>query len=149
MRFNRKDEVNFIFDLYNKYGIIPVDFYRNIKTPCVAQRIFDYVIGPEGELYKCWSDVGKPEFIVGNIMNNYVNSELLTKYLKSVDPFESSICRNCFFFFVCGGGCPNQRLKNKFMGTSFDTCTYFKDHLENFLEIHFNTKEKSTLIKEF
>jgi len=146
--FDRNDEVNFIFDIYNKHGIIPVKFYPEYKQACVAQRIFDYVIGPEGELYKCWSDVGKQEFVVGNIKGDYVNTELLTKYLKSIDPFEDKKCKECFFFFVCGGGCPNQRLKNKFMGASFDTCTYFKSHLENFLEIHFSTKQDSTLIKE-
>jgi uncharacterized protein len=141
--FNRKEEIDFIFKQFNKHGLIPNSFYPNYKTHCVAQRIFDYVIGPEGELYKCWSDVGKKDFVVGSLTNDYVNNGLLTKYLKSIDPFESKECRNCFFFFVCGGGCPNQRLKNKFYGTNFDTCTYFKGNLERFLEVHFHTKDNS------
>ena len=76
-----------------------------------------------------------------------MNNDLLTKYLKSVDPFESNICRECFFLFVCGGGCPNQRLKNHFYNTNFDTCTYFKGNIERFLEIHYHSKENSLIKK--
>lgn len=147
--FNKNDEINFILENYEKYQIKTLSFYPKIKIPCTAQRVYDYVIGPKGELYKCWSDVGKPDFIVGNICEKSTNYDLLTKYLVSIEAFNDPVCKECFFLPICGGGCPNQRLKNKFMGASFETCTYFKGNLERFLEIHFNSKNTNQLVKKF
>ncbi|MCK4663008.1 MAG: SPASM domain-containing protein [Bacteroidales bacterium] len=138
--FNKKEEVAFRIEQYEKHGLKPINFFPTHTAPCVAERVYDYVIGPEGELYKCWNDVGKSDFIVGSIFNDKANVELLTKYLVSVDSFKSEKCKDCFFLFVCGGGCPSQKLRNKFDGTSFDTCTYFKYNLDKFLEIHFELK---------
>ena len=143
--FNKSEEVFFYMKQYEEFGIKPINFFPNHITPCVAQRIYDYVIGPKGELYKCWSDVGQSDSVVGNLFDNSSNSNLLTKYLACTDPFYSKKCNDCFFIFICGGGCPHQQIKNKYYNASFETCTYFKNNIDKFLEVHFETKSKDEI----
>lgn len=118
---------NFYFDL--EEDGLKVGYYPELRNKsCSAVRKNSYIIGPEGELYKCWNDVSNPNKIIGNICeDNIKNVDLLAKYLTEGTVFENEKCRDCFYFPICGGGCPQYRLKNKFEGGSYDLCSVRND----------------------
>ncbi len=94
---------------------------------CMAQSLNSYIIGPEGELYKCWNDVSNPEMIIGNISSMEMNgSTRLLNFMTESLPFNSE-CRDCHAFPICDGGCAYYRLRNLKEGTCFPVCSSFKD----------------------
>lgn len=98
-------------------------------------------IGPSGELYKCWNDVGKPEKVYGSITGGTTNEELLLEYLMDADPFDDPKCRKCILLPVCSGGCPYDRIQTQKNGES-DTCPLIKNHMDDYLWFHYLAKAK-------
>ena len=108
---------------------VNVNFFpSNRFKGCMLQRANAFIIGPEGELYKCWEDVGSSEKIVGSIMDNELhNYGLLMKYMQECRPIREE-CRECMVFPVCDGGCGRQQYRNKFEGGEFQLCSGLKDN---------------------
>lgn len=92
---------------------------RNLKpgypllhhTYCGADYLYSYVIEPNGNMYKCWNEVGLDEYRIGNI-GTCENYEQLIKnpnqnYAKFLtwSPFSFEKCRACSFLPICAGGC--------------------------------------------
>ncbi|MFW5781814.1 MAG: SPASM domain-containing protein, partial [Candidatus Muiribacteriaceae bacterium] len=140
---DRIEMQQFMFECYRKYGIKDMNFYpRSTYSSCSAITLHSYVLGPEGELYKCWRDIGRKEMIVGSIDGSIpTNNTLLAKYLVDINPYTSDKCGDCFFLPLCNGGCPNLRYRNKYEGTSFDTCMIHKQDLNGFLETYYEIKK--------
>lgn len=94
---------------------------------CMMQRETAFIIGPEGELYKCWNDVSRPETVVGSIMDTKPrNYHLLMNYMHECGPFDSE-CRDCKVFPLCDGGCGKNRWRNRFEGGEFRYCSPYKE----------------------
>lgn len=81
------------------------------QGPCIIKRSVgcgagsEYVaITPEGELYPCHQFVGEKEFLMGNVDDGVVNTELREKF-KNANVNSSEECRNCWARFYCSGGC--------------------------------------------
>jgi uncharacterized protein len=73
-------------------------------APCTAVRKNEFVIGSEGELYKCWESVGHRDQVIGNIRDiDSVNVEN-NKWIN-FSPFNNAECRACQVLPVCMGGC--------------------------------------------
>ncbi|MDR2011393.1 MAG: SPASM domain-containing protein [Bacteroidales bacterium] len=138
--FDRKKKVKFLGELYENYGLNSLGFYpENDKYECPARNPYHLTIGPEGELYKCWNDIGNVEKIVGNInIKGSLNNTLLTRYYTAADPLEDVKCINCFHFPTCGGGCPYLRIEGLYNNVEVDTCCLIKDNAIQFLEWHYD-----------
>lgn len=142
---------NFYFDLEcegESVNFFPI--HRN--KSCCAVKLNTFIIGPQGEFYKCWNDVGFEDRIIGYINSeNISNQSLLLKYLLDGTMFDDPKCRECFFFPICGGGCPQYRLKNKFQNGHYNLCSTYQDgsldmdYLNRCLEEHY--KMSSYVIK--
>ena len=135
-QFKDNDEMDFILEQYKKHGITDL-----IKSPqiqqsvCLATNRNGFVIGPEGEMYKCWCDLGRNDWIIGDITDEKIqNIDLYSRYLVGVDPFDDPQCLNCFFLPICNGGCPNLRLRKKYLGEDVEYCINLKNGLPEFLE---------------
>jgi uncharacterized protein len=114
-------------------GIYPVS---NVCNICSANSLNSFVIGPEGELYKCWEDVGKQDMVVGSIFMAapLSNSELVTLYNVGSDPYLDTECWDCKVLPICGGGCANRRLRAKhFHEEDLEFCSLYKDNLVTYL----------------
>ncbi|NLN73891.1 MAG: SPASM domain-containing protein [Bacteroidales bacterium] len=108
---------------------------------CSATQFNSYLIGPEGELYKCWNDIGKEEKTVGSIFDkSKLNSEILLDYLTAYPMFEDEMCVDCCLFFVCEGGCQWERINNKISGENKNLCSYAKLNLDKYLESYYKLK---------
>jgi uncharacterized protein len=131
-----------------------VGFYpRHKGKACSAVRINTFIIGPEGEIYKCWNDVSDRNKIIGYINTpKLTNPDLLAKFMVNGTLFDDPKCKECFFFPICGGGCPDYRLKNKYENGNYDLCAIRNDkrsdkqYLSYCLEKHYNILKRSNQI---
>lgn len=139
MCFGRNEATDLCLDLFKKYGIISEKFFPDdINMECLVRNPYSMIVGWQGEIYKCFEELGDKELIVGNINNKHVwnNYELLSKYSVGIDHYQDSKCRQCSYLPICRGGCPKRRLENKYEGKHNDCCTPFKGRLEDYIELY-------------
>ena len=79
--------------------------------PCVAKRLSgcgsgtEYLaVTPTGDLYPCHQFVGNKDFLMGNVDDGVVNTDLRDSF-KSCNVYAKDKCRECFARFYCSGGC--------------------------------------------
>lgn len=93
----------------------PVNFFHFMIDlsggPCVAKRLTgcgsgtEYLaVTPWGDLYPCHQFVGKEEFLLGNVDEGILRSDLVDGF-RSCNVYSKEKCKNCFAKFYCSGGC--------------------------------------------
>jgi uncharacterized protein len=142
--FNSYERGKFLIDLLKNYRISPLSTFPNITMGgCTLTKKSAYVVGPKGELYKCWRNLGYKNEIIGDIhaITNW-NMSLVAEGMVGASYLYDDLCERCLLFPVCDGGCPKMRMLNNRDNGNRDTCTYFKEHTEPFLENRFRQKDK-------
>lgn len=136
--FGVDDTADFRLEQFYKYGISDLTFYPGLKLfNCTATRRNGYVVGPDGELYKCWNDIGIKERVVGRIDSNQGwNNVLLAKWLESKNALNDQRCLDCKLMVICEGGCPAFRLEDKV------NCTHYLNRLPELLEVHYELQHR-------
>ncbi len=141
---------DFTFEMHHKGGHNPAGGFfpsGNLDSICVATTHHGFVIGPGGEIYQCWEDVGKSQMVIGNINNEkpITNPELQAQYSIGTDAYNDNDCLECNVLPICGGGCANKRLRSKQFGEKgIEFCSPYKENLTSFLEEYidaFRSKE--------
>lgn len=144
--FDREKQAQFILKIGRKYNLdFGFLFPSSERYECAIRNKNSIVIGPEGEVYKCWNDVGDKEKVVGYVDGKITNESLLLRYLVGADPFEDPKCKECLLLPVCGGGCPHSRIQNVYEGTNINTCLLIKDNMKEFLLTHALCKETTNI----
>lgn len=128
-------------------GLVIINAYKQLSQPsgilvpqrynyeCIARQKNGFLIGPKGDLYKCWTDLGNSDMCIGNINNlSEFSQDLLAQYMVGADPFSDVECQRCSLLPFCGGGCPHSRIMNEFYGSSNNNCHFAKWHIKEFLE---------------
>jgi uncharacterized protein len=87
-----------------QYGFAGASVPAPSGAPCTAVRTNEFIVGSDGELYKCWESVGNPTHVIGNI-RDYRNINGRLRRWISYDPFTNEECRSCPALPVCMGGC--------------------------------------------
>ncbi|MBR6770173.1 MAG: thioether cross-link-forming SCIFF peptide maturase [Lachnospiraceae bacterium] len=93
----------------------PVNFFHFMIDleggPCVAKRLSgcgsgtEYLaVTPWGDLYPCHQFVGKEEFLMGNVEEGIVRSDISGEF-KVCNVYAKEKCKSCFAKFYCSGGC--------------------------------------------
>lgn len=137
-------KAQFILDIFDKYGIEIKSFLPKYRRhSCVASKYFAFVIGPEGELYKCWRMVGNQKETIGNVNDGSLDMVKFSKYLIGADYTLDSKCLQCEFITLCGGGCPLVRMRNKYEKISLNRCCPEKTHMEQLMELRYEMFVKS------
>ncbi len=79
--------------------------------PCVAKRLSgcgsgtEYLaVTPWGDLYPCHQFVGQEEFLMGNVEEGIVRTDIVDTF-KKCNVYAKEKCRDCFAKFYCSGGC--------------------------------------------
>lgn len=141
--FNTEYEKEYKEKLDKKYGIADETFFPKQSGNCFcgAQTLNNYVIDAEGLMYKCWEDIGIKNKAVYNLndkkcSNVKVESDFIVKSQAIFD----DVCKNCFMFISCQGGCPRRALDNK------RTCHVFKNNANQFLERHYEKSLKKDFV---
>ena len=73
---------------------------------------------------------------IGFRRNYSIDQKILNRYLYAADPLEDKTCSKCPYLPICFGGCPHKRIENIFKDKHYDTCTYLKGSLKEFIKIH-------------
>lgn len=137
-------KAQFILDIFDTYGIEIKSFLPKYRRhSCVASKYFAFVIGPEGELYKCWRMVGNQKEAIGNVNDGSFDMVKFSKYLIGADYTLDSKCLQCEFITLCGGGCPLVRMRNKYEKISLNHCCPEKTHMEQLMELRYEMFVKS------
>ena len=79
---------------------------NGFEKACTLDSPNSYVIGPDGECYKCISQVGEKEHSIGNI-----NAEFDEKSHERYNAFSFEDCRSCKYLPICRGGCLYRKAK--------------------------------------
>lgn len=109
---------------------------------CSATQFNAYLVGPEGELYKCWNELGRTDRIIGNINNELeINKGLLLNYLSGPSMIDDEKCKNCCLFFVCEGGCQWSRINNHMYNKNENLCYFVKMNIEKYFEEYYELKK--------
>ena len=79
--------------------------------PCVYKRLSgcgsgtEYLaVTPWGDLYPCHQFVGQEAFLMGNVDEGILRTDLVDTF-KCVNVYAKKECRDCFARFYCSGGC--------------------------------------------
>ena len=106
---------NFVRGIYLKEGLKKEGNFKRIvllpkvlRTFCGMENCTQYVIGPDGELYKCEHSVGKPDEIVGDVYTGSYYSDMEMDFYSEIP--EKCMQEACKFLPMCLGGCANERL---------------------------------------
>lgn len=120
---NEKSRV--LLDIKQKYA--PEELFPRLSNTagCTATMTNAYIIGPEGEIYKCWKDVGDKDKIVGSIVSGKMtNAALYYRYMQESKWYNRQECKDCSLLPVCDGGCANDYLRTKYDCFQMDTCAH-------------------------
>ncbi|MCI8746497.1 MAG: SPASM domain-containing protein [Lachnospiraceae bacterium] len=96
--------------LHNKGFSLDSDFYPTLKSNyCGADNCNAFVIDHEGNMYKCWNDVGIENLAIANVLTEEKVDDL--KYMNNINylmwtPFDYKECKECWLLPICMGGCP-------------------------------------------
>ncbi|MCR4651200.1 MAG: thioether cross-link-forming SCIFF peptide maturase [Lachnospiraceae bacterium] len=93
----------------------PVNFFHFMIDltggPCVAKRLSgcgsgtEYLaVTPWGDLYPCHQFVGNEDFLLGNVDEGIVRTDIRDEF-KCCNVYAKDKCRKCFAKFYCSGGC--------------------------------------------
>lgn len=132
----------FQLECYAEDGIAPRGgFYPHSGShnTCIATTHQGYVVGPRGELYKCWEDVGRHDRVVGSAHAEpfLTDPALVARYGIGADPHGDGECLQCKVFPVCGGGCVNRRMRTQQFGEGgLEFCSPLKELLEPYLDAY-------------
>ena len=79
--------------------------------PCVYKRLSgcgsgtEYLaVTPWGDLYPCHQFVGQEEFLMGNVRDGILRTDIRDEF-KLCNVYAKPKCRDCFARFYCSGGC--------------------------------------------
>ena len=106
---------------------------KNRFYSCGAQCYSQFIIDPDGNLFKCLDDINDKTRIVGNLLTSIPDkNNLIPTYSFKSDALEIEECRKCLFLFSCMGGCPKQRLMNQKTCRLInkDPCTFLESYYE-------------------
>ena len=109
---------------------IPVEFFPHVdfRKGCMVNLNNSFIIGPGGEMYKCWNDFNTPDKIIGYIQDKNLKSpSLVSQYLYDTSIYNNPECKDCMLFPVCDGGCQWFRHRNMFEHKNYNICCHLKD----------------------
>lgn len=106
---------------------------RFVACNCGAEHAYSMVIDPEGYVYRCWNDVGRPERAYASLLDEaWENPAELVVYLGR-DPFTEQECATCPYIPLCLGGCLWEYLDKGTHSCASEKTLYWDILEENYL----------------
>lgn len=142
--FNRWETAELLFDLFTQ-GILDGEIYpiRHKSKTCCAMCVNSFIIGPSGEIYKCWNDVSDDSKIIGYIQSPKIkNPQLFYRYHTGCAWYNDTECKECFFLPICNGKCAWYGERNLFHNGNYNLCQCMQKApglLDKCLEAYYNS----------
>lgn len=139
---SRIEKLKFNLELAQKMNK-PFNLYPERRSKeCIARIHNSFVIGANGDMFKCYDNIGDVTKRIGNINNGEFNFDLYAHWMMGADPLNDPKCVECKLLPVCHGSCPMLRLENENAGEEiYSTCLIMKDIEEKILTLHLQQKE--------
>ena len=136
------DRASFFLENYDKHKLSIVGFSFHVQlTTCIANHLAGFVVGPSGEVYKCWTVIGCEDAVIGNVKEpDKFNQSLISRYMAGADYLFDQKCRDCSCLPICTGGCPLARIRSKYENHQIDFCSVAKRNLEAYIERYIEQK---------
>ncbi|MEZ5143512.1 MAG: radical SAM protein [Acidimicrobiales bacterium] len=93
------------------YGFAAPSPPRPMGSPCTAVRAKEIVVGADGEMWKCWDDIGAPDQVIGTVFDYTVTNERLDRWF-TYHPADEAQCSTCIAMPVCMGGCAHHHFNS-------------------------------------
>ncbi len=102
------------------------------------------VVGPKGEIYPCWSNVGNKKYIIGYIDDILQGNDLNIKsnYAISTELREKLGCYDCKIFPVCSITCQESFIRDGSIHPPF-LCPKWKDIIEESILFNYDFENKN------
>jgi uncharacterized protein len=97
-------------ELAHRYGFGGPTVPQPTAVPCTAVAANAIVVGSEGEVWKCWDDIGNPARAVGDVRRYRDLDEAGLLPWLAFDPTTDDQCRECIALPSCMGGCLHHTL---------------------------------------
>ncbi|WP_292378909.1 radical SAM/SPASM domain-containing protein [Methanosarcina sp. UBA289] len=113
-------------------------FYPRFARACDANRTNAFVLDPDGDMYKCWTEIGNKTASIGKIGDLIRQDNEKGKHeiqWLSWEPFEYSECVECKMLPICMGGCAHQTMS---INKGRPECKEWKYGLEHYVRIMFS-----------
>ena len=95
---------------------------------CMMHGLNAMIVGPSGEIYKCWNDVNHKDKTVAYVGNpDITNQHLYMHQMNETHCFSDPKCKDCPAFPVCSGGCGSYRSRNILEKGQFNICDITSD----------------------
>jgi len=114
-------------------------FYPRFARACDANRTNAFVLDPDGDMYKCWTEIGNKTASIGKIGDlTRQNEEKGNREIQwlSWEPFEYPDCVKCKMLPICMGGCTHQAM---FINRGRPECKEWKYGLEHYVRSKFSS----------
>jgi uncharacterized protein len=105
---------------------------------CTADKTNSVVIGPDGELYACYTHIGDKRESIGTVFSGIGMSPTLLKWL-GWDPLEKTDCAQCEVLPLCGGGCLVEGFKEDLAKKG--ACETYKFALDDYLRLYYDSRK--------
>ena len=109
--------------------------YFNCNLPrvrfayCSSMKKYNGVIGPEAEIYRCDSCLGKKNLIIGDCINGLYNNDVEYNYLNGEIKEK---CEKCNVLPICSGGCRDRQLNHEGM----ESCEAIKQKISSMVRLY-------------
>lgn len=127
-----------IYDKMQKFNVMP-PYPRTRVANCGAIGTSSFIIDPDGDLYRCWSEVNLKEKSIGNVAKGVFFNRRNIKWL-SIDYDDK--CKKCDKLPICQGGCPFHRIEKKTVDCRFVNSS----SLKKALKIHYKNYTLNKII---
>ncbi|ONI81294.1 hypothetical protein ALI144C_22500 [Actinosynnema sp. ALI-1.44] len=107
-------------------------------TPCMFSSEHGVLIGPEGEIYKCISFVGRKDYAVGTVFEEEYDTAAYDEQMNAAKRLTDCYEEECAYIPVCAGGCAYEsavrtgRHDLRFCTKQYLAEFHFKRHLVRF-----------------
>jgi uncharacterized protein len=130
------EKMHFYTELYRKYNFKGINFRPMTKSgSCSAIYENNYIIDPEGFLFKCWADFGLEDRKIGHVSTGITNWKFVSEYMVNSDKFVDEKCLKCRIFPICEGGCNRFRVDKNYLNIPYNVCPVDENGLADYLQI--------------
>ncbi|MHB8918034.1 MAG: radical SAM protein [Desulfocucumaceae bacterium] len=117
-------------------------YYPRIAYSCLANQVNVYVVDPDGDMYKCWSEIGDKPARIGNIIDfQQCGRDERMREIRWLtwEPFEYAECMACKVLPICMGNCAYRAM---FVNKDRPDCAEWKYGLEHYVRARFNREKE-------
>lgn len=121
------------------FSINQLEIYPRPKLNyCGAGLVNSCVIAPNGDIYKCWEEIGISSKASGNVTNARSITKRFINWIQ-ISPLHINSCRVCKFLPICMGGCPLKSIDN----ISQEHCDSIRYGINNMIDLYYKYMTKS------